>query len=280
METSDIKKYAAILLPYLLERKKGKPCSMSLKMSILCFILYKCKTGCQWRMLPMSEFSEEKTSWQNVYYHFRNWITDGVFSKAWTDLLKQNKSKLDMSIVNFDGSQTISKKGGEYVAYQNRKKAKTTNMLYMTDKQGVVISVSEPIAGNHNDLFNITTYFKQMINDLNAAEIATDGLFLNADAGFDGDDFREFLLIEGIIPIIPENPRNTKKNKELNTDYQHFDELCYQYRFSVERSFSWLDSLKNTLVRYDFLAKTWSTFVKISMLFILIRKFLLSFSLS
>ena len=116
-----------------------------------------------------------------------------------------------MSIVNLDGSQTLSKKGGEYVSYQARKKAKTTNMLYLTDKQGVIIAVSEPIAGNHNDLFNIKIYFKKMLEDLNEAQISTKGLFLNADTGFDAKDFRAQLLDEDIIPIIPTNPRNAKK---------------------------------------------------------------------
>ena len=62
----------------------------------------------------------------------------------------------------------------------------------------------------------------------------------------------------------------------LNTDYQHFDELCYQNRFVIERSFSWLDAFKNAVIRYDFLAVTWSAFVKIYMLFVLIRELILS----
>ena len=36
---------------------------------------------------------------------------------------------LDLSEVNFDGSHSLAKKGGESVAYQGRKKAKTTNIL-------------------------------------------------------------------------------------------------------------------------------------------------------
>ena len=46
-------------------------------------------------------------------------------------------------------------RGGESVEYQGRKKRKTTNALYLTDRQAIPLAMSEPVAGNHNDLFDI-----------------------------------------------------------------------------------------------------------------------------
>ena len=66
-----------------------------------------------------------------------------------------NKRYLDMSSVQLDGSHTPVKRGGIAVAYQGRKKAKTTNMLFLTDQQGIPLACSQPVAGNHNDLFEI-----------------------------------------------------------------------------------------------------------------------------
>jgi hypothetical protein len=37
---------------------------------------------------------------------------------------------------------------------------------------------------------NIEIFFTKMIEDLKQAEIETNGLFLNADAGFDSEGFR------------------------------------------------------------------------------------------
>jgi hypothetical protein len=76
------------------------------------------------------------------------------------------------------------------VEYQDRKKVKTTNALYLTDK-GVPLAMSEPVAGNHNDLYNIEVQFEIVTATLEKVEIQIEGLFLNADAGFDSKDFRE-----------------------------------------------------------------------------------------
>ncbi|MFV0346926.1 MAG: transposase [Bacteroidales bacterium] len=34
-------------------------------------ILYRLKTGCQWRHLPTRQFFQTKYSWESVYYHFK-----------------------------------------------------------------------------------------------------------------------------------------------------------------------------------------------------------------
>jgi hypothetical protein len=48
---------------------------------------------------------------------------------VWQDSLAAIRHLLDVSELNLDGSHTIAKKGGESVAYQGRKKAKTSNNL-------------------------------------------------------------------------------------------------------------------------------------------------------
>ncbi|WP_442784940.1 hypothetical protein [Chryseobacterium sp. MYb264] len=44
--------------------------------------------------------------------------------------------------------------------------------------------MSDPIAGNHNDLYHIEIYFDQITQTLEKADIVVKGLFMNADAGF------------------------------------------------------------------------------------------------
>jgi hypothetical protein len=73
--------------------------------------------------------------------------------------------------------------GGEEVAYQGRKKRKTANALYLTDKQGLALAMSTPIAGSHNDFFNIEQTFEELTTMLEDATISVDVLFLNADGG-------------------------------------------------------------------------------------------------
>jgi hypothetical protein len=90
-------------------------------------------------------------------------VQRGSLEKCWIELLKKYKSSFDLSVVNMDGSHTSSIRGGEEVAYQGRKKRKTTNALYLTDKQGLVLAMSTPVSGNHNDLFNIENTLKNSL---------------------------------------------------------------------------------------------------------------------
>lgn len=61
------------------------------------------------------------------------------------------KSFLDLSGIDIDGNHTIALGGGEQVAYQGRKKRKTINSLYLSDRQSLPLALSNLIAGNHND---------------------------------------------------------------------------------------------------------------------------------
>ena len=210
------------LLIHLNQSTLGRPLQIPL-WRIVKAIIYRLKSGCQWRELPMAVFcGRTLVSWHTVYYHFRKWSKDGSWKRMWTQLLEMNRSKLDMSSVQLDGSHTPAKRGGQAVGYQGRKKSKTTNALFLTDKQGIPLAVSEPIDGNHNDLFEIEIFFTKMLMDLENAQISANGLFLNADAGFDGEALRKVCLSKDIIANIDFNKRNTK-----NTDNQPLFWMIY-----------------------------------------------------
>ena len=101
-----------------------------------------------------------------------------------------------MSSVDLDGSHTPALRGGEQVAYQGRKKRKTTNALYLTDRQGLPLAMSSPIEGNHNDLHQIKKRVTNIIDSLHQSNIRVDGLLLNADAGFDSVEFRQSRILD------------------------------------------------------------------------------------
>lgn len=90
-----------------------------------------------------------------------------------------------MSSVDLDGSHATALRGGEECGYQGRKKRKTTNAMYLTDRQGLPIVMSASKSGEHNDVQDIENIIKAMFEDMGKANIGIDGLFLNADAGFD-----------------------------------------------------------------------------------------------
>ncbi len=77
-----IKKY---IIPHLQVGSCGKRLETDFMVEIVSAILYRLKTGVQWRFLPVqSFFSSKSLTWQGVYYHFREWIKDG----SWTQVVK------------------------------------------------------------------------------------------------------------------------------------------------------------------------------------------------
>lgn len=257
------------IVPHLSKGKRGPSCKVGL-WRIVRAILYKLKTGAQWRELPLkSLFGRHAITWQSVFYYFSKWCKDGSFHRLWTIVLALNRQFLDMSSVELDGSHTPCKRGGQEVGYQGRKKSKTTNMLFLTDRQGIPLACSDPMSGQHNDLFDISKTVSKILITLKQAQIEIDGLFLNGDAGFDAKNLRRICGQHGIFPNLAINKRNASKQDQL--DYL-FDPELYKERFVVERTNAWLDGFKALLVRFETKAKHWLALHYIAFSFILIRR--------
>ena len=158
---------------------------------------------------------------------------------------------MDLSCIQLDGSHTLAKRGGEAVAYQGRKAAKTTNLLFLADNQGQRLACASPQEGKHNDLHQIKELFEELCQILIKAGIDRKGLFLNADAGFDSQEFREICEQKDIHTNIPTNPRNTNKMNDQTIKYQYFDEELYARRVVIEHANAWMDSFKALLIRFE-----------------------------
>ena len=149
--------------------------------------MYKLKSGCQWALLPVKVlFSGEVLTPGAVYHHYRKWCKAGEWKSMWLILLDKHHREFDLSSVGLDGSHTTALREGEQVGCQGRKKRKTTNALYLTDRQGLPMRMGLK-SGEHHDVHDIEAVMEAMIDDLRKANVRVDGLFLNADAGFDCD---------------------------------------------------------------------------------------------
>jgi len=258
----------AELVPHLSQGSRG-PKPLVGTWQIVRAILYRLKTGCQGRELPIQSLFNKPVTWESVYYHFRKWSRDGSWRQVWIALLKLNKQLLNMSSVSLDGSHTIAKQGGEMVDYQGRKRAKTTNMLFLTDSQGIPLACSSPMAGNHHDCFDILTSMEHIEKVFAETSISLDGLFMNADAGFDNHTLRDWAESKGIHANFCFNKRNAKK---AHRNELYFDSLLYQQRFVVERTNAWIDSFKALIIRYEKLTQTWLSMHYLVFAVILLRK--------
>ena len=233
-------------------------------------ILYKLKTGCQWRWLPVAAlFSGQPLTWQGVYYYFRQWSRQGAWKKLWLNLLHLHRRLLDLSSIQLDGSHTPAKNGGVAVGYQGRKAARTTNALFVADNQGQPLAVATPQAGQHHDTFALDTLFAELCDLLEAAELRLDGLFLNADKAFDVNVLRQACARRNIEVNIPRNRRTA--DWQTDDDTLLIPEL-YQRRQVIEQLNAWLDGFKTLLVRFETCLHTWLAFHWLAFSVLLLRK--------
>lgn len=184
-----------------------------------------------------------------MYYHFRKWSRDGSLKRLWEHSIAMIQDTLDLSNLNLDGSHAVAKKGGEDVAYQPRKRAKTSNILPLTDRNGLVIASTGIVAGNHHDAFELSDHLKSAFKSLKRLGLSIAGAYFNADAAFDTRAARKVCFNHHVIPNIAENVRNRKRSKPGPKRW--FDADVYTERFCSERSFAWIDKFRALLIRFD-----------------------------
>jgi len=108
-----------------------------------------------------------------------------------------------------------------------------------------------------------------MIHFVQLAEIPVDGLFLNADAGFDTTDFRSYCYANEICDNIDKN----KRNGNLCESKTISDKLLYKTRFVIERTNAWLDAFKAILIHFETNGLYWKGLMLLAFSVILLRKF-------
>lgn len=181
--------------------------------------------------------------------HFAHWCRDDSFKHLWQQSIRTIHDDLDVSELNLDGTHALAKKGGESVAYQGRKKAKTCNILPIMDKHGFVVASTGIIAGNHNDAYHLKAHVQTAFHEMKQLDLSIKGSFFNADMAFDTREARKTCFNHSVIPNIPENSRGRQQPKRGRK--RLFNAKVYAGRFCAERTFAWVDKFKRLLIRFE-----------------------------
>lgn len=105
-----------------------------------------------------------------------------------------------------------------------------------------------------------------MILNIEKSNIRTDGLFLNADAGFDTSEFRKYCSENEIFSNIVKNKINGDKKEYF------FDDKLYEFRYVIEKTNAWLDAFKAILVRFETNKIHWKALNLLAFSVILLRQ--------
>lgn len=212
-------------------------------------VAYRLSVGALAHRQRRREPDKKEISYHAVYHHYRKWSRDGSLERVFEQSLVSIQSQVDTHHLNLDGSHAPAKKGGEAVAYQGRKKAKTSNVLPITDANGFILATTGIIAGNHNDAFELKDNLRAAFKFIKRLGISIVGSYFNADSAFDTKAARWTCFNHKVIPNIVENQRSRKKSKP--GPKRLFCPEVYKLRFSSERTFAWIDKFRALLVRFD-----------------------------
>ena len=106
--------FEKFILPHLSLPKRGPDCKIGYHKAFN-YILKVLYTGMQWKELPIEKDSEGKSEihYTGIFKLFARWADDGSLKKAFIASVKHlsDKSKLDLSLLHGDGSNTVAKKG-------------------------------------------------------------------------------------------------------------------------------------------------------------------------
>ena len=107
----------------------------------------------------------------------------------------------------------------------------------MTDNNGYVLAPLPVAPVNETDMVLFPDGLKALKRVAKEVGLDLRGAYVNLDGGFDSRANRKCIFNAGMIPNIPENPRNRKRPKRGRKRF--FNAAIHALRMRVERTFAW-----------------------------------------
>jgi hypothetical protein len=135
------------------------------------------------------------------------------------------------------------------MGYSGYKHQKGEKVLALTDNHGYVLAPVPVAPVNETDMVLLPKSLKALKQVAKEVGLDLRGASLNLDGGFDSIANRKCMFNAGLIPNIPENPRNRKGTKRGRK--RLFNAALHTLRLRVERTFAWEDKFKRLLLRFE-----------------------------
>jgi hypothetical protein len=145
--------------------------------------------------------------------------------------------------------QHRGQKRGEGIGYAGHKHHKGEKGIAIIAKHGYVLA-PVPVAPVNETAMVLLPEGLRALKKV-AKEVGWDlrGAYCNLDGGCDSTRHRKCLCNAGLIPNIPENPRNRKRTQRGRK--RCFNAAIQAWRMRVERPFAWEDKFKRLLLRFE-----------------------------
>lgn len=231
---------------------KGRPRTQDFR-EILNGILYLLRAGCAWRLLP-----HDFPKWQTVYYYFRRWQSEGIWSRIHDYLRAEVRQKANRNVEPSAGivdSQSVATGDhGIEKGFDGGKLVKGRKRHIIVDVMGLLLGVMVHSAriqerrGLKFLLFKIRHRFPRLS-------------LIWADGGYDGQPLQVWMQrwFKWVIEVV-----------KRNQDTKGFEVL--PRRWVVERTFAWFGRYRRLSKDYEYLPSTSETMLYIAMINIMLRR--------
>lgn len=204
--------------------------------TILAGVIYRLRTGCQWRAIPRSI-----APGTTVHGRFQQWVNEGVFERIYKVLIRyyDNLKGIDWEWASMDSASVKAPKGGDDTGPSPTDRAKLGSKRHiMTDSAGVPVALTISGANTHDK--------KKAIETLDAV-ILRDGrglrrpIHLCLDKGYDYRDIEEEVTLRNIVPHI------RRRGEPPMVGRVHGKAR----RWVVERTNSWHNRFRGIMIRWE-----------------------------
>lgn len=245
--------FSEMILPHLYKNKRG-PCPKVSYYKLFHYVIYILYSGCQWRMIPidLDQDGKPEIHYTSIYRQWQKWVVNKSIEAIFRNTIMKlhSQGKLSLETIQIDGTNTVSKKGGDKSGYSGHKHQKGNKIVAATDNVGHFIAKTDIETVNVTDMKLLLQCLEDLKSNLRECEVELIGKPpINLDAGFDSLENRKYIYKAGFRPNIKENKRNRKTIKKGRKRY--FDNEIYKTRKVVERSFSWVDKFRRVIVQYE-----------------------------
>jgi len=214
-----------------------------------------------------------KTINRHLCFFRNNKIFEDIYKCLLEKYFKINKTKkLKYQLVDstFIFNQYNVKNVGRNKFYKGKKGIK---LSCLTDVNGIPISILID-KGNKNDAKFISDHLNKILIMPNTIKYKNHNRYkqyILADKGYSSNEVRQLFRLNGYIPIIPYNKRNTKDINKIKY-LTNKEKQIYKKRIRIENLFSWLKKNKRIKELNEKSIESYLTFLYMSLIKILLKK--------
>jgi transposase len=230
-------------------------------------ILWILRAGSPWRDLP-----EELGKWSTVWDYFDRWNADGTLAAVLQRLIAAHVDvgAIDQELWFVDGTVVRAARcaagGGkqddpeepEDHALGRSRGGFSTKIHLVCDRNGHPLHVHLTPGQAHE-----STCLKDLLENTEVTDYDGQALPLpkkiGGDKGYRADWIDEWLLEQGIEPVIP-----SKVNEDREARAVAFDKEAYRARNIIERLIGWLKECRRVLTRFEKTAKNYLGMIRMA----------------